>query len=150
MSNQEMANRIYDILSTKAALGMGRDSEGILERYGRGVTAGRGTKQGAKNNPWINCVKQYAKAKGITYKEALKSKGISSYYEKYKKSGKMKTTTKKSSKPVKRSTSKAPKNKAKKKCPKGTVAIPIRRYTRSDGTKIKSYEKCIKNIMKKY
>lgn len=158
MSNQEMSHRLYDILSTKASLGMGRDSDGLLERYGHGVMAGTGpskrSKSAAEFNPWIHFIKEYSERNGISYKDALKSKKACTEYRNLanyttKQLPCKRTPVKR--KPVKKSNSKAPKRKVtKKKCPKGKVAIPIHGYSRSDGTKIKKYEKCIKNIMKKY
>lgn len=88
MSDQEMAQRIKDILLTKAALGMGEDDYGgeiedVESIYGRGGArkrrTGSKTKRKSKSsapshNPWIKFVKKYARAHGMTYGEALASK----------------------------------------------------------------------------
>lgn len=82
MSNKEIANRIHNILSEKASMGMGYT-------HGEGKMKGSKTKKkvGSKmmeksNNPWINFIKKYAKEEGITYAEALRSKKASSEYKK--------------------------------------------------------------------
>lgn len=158
MSDQEMANRIHSILSSKAAMGMGYGEgavEDIMELYGRGVRASgvragarrkrvvkkKSTKKitAAKRNPWIQFVKDYADSRGISYKEALQSKKAC---ELYRKLGRM--TVKEM--PCRRriSGSKTTRRKSSsKKCPRGQKAKNVKSYYRSSGTYVRPYKKCI-------
>jgi len=160
-----MAGRMYDILSTKAALGMGRDSEGLMERYGsgrrrltrgglddeyhiegHGVYAGRGpsrrSKKAAASNPWILFIKDYSNFHGISYKDALQSKKACAEYRKLANYTSKEFPCRRG---AKRSTSKAPKrNVVNKKCPKGKKLVKTRAFTRKTGKKVKSFERCIR------
>lgn len=69
MSNQEMADRLKNILHTKANLGMGVDIDEDIDIYGDGY--------GKEKNPWIKHVERYRRAyekkfgREISYKLAL-------------------------------------------------------------------------------
>ena len=70
-----MADRIHDILSYKASLGMGYDSDSDDE-FGYGYCGGAKVKNkrrvdGAKGSPWVDFLKQYSAANGMTYGEAM-------------------------------------------------------------------------------
>lgn len=141
MSNQEMSHRLYDILSTKAALGMGRDSEGILERYGSGVYAGKGTKIGATSNPWIDFLHYYSGITGIPYNELLQDSDTKKVYRSYKMGKNYREGL-----PVPR---RMMPRKIKTSCPKGEKLISVRSYTTKKGSKVKPYKKCIKRSTSK-
>jgi hypothetical protein len=131
MSNQQMANRIHDILSSKAMMGMGRHrrySRGYGDEeddiYGRGVRAGYGpsvkSEVAAKKNPWIKFVKKFAKEHGMTYAEALKNPATKKAYKQFKGSKGSKTTKGKGAG--------TPKN--VKHCSKGKRLSKVKRYKR--------------------
>jgi hypothetical protein len=155
MSNQEMANHIHDILSKKAAMGMGYRKRGrtrslgrgeledIMEIYGRGVmVGGRGPKKGSKkakesatNNSWIQFIRKYAKDNHILYKDALKSKKACVAYRRDYLGLKPKEFPCNRKKTGSKTT--------KKKCPKGEKLVRTKGYTKKSGKRVKPYHRCI-------
>lgn len=144
MSNQQMASRIHNILSSKAALGMGEgEMEDLMEMYGRGVSTGgaRRKKRGVSKsktakkrkvsskrttNPWILFVKRYIKDHPrMNYAEAIKSKKVRDAYYRGKKTGVRCV------------------RKVGKTCKRGQKCVPVKGYTQKDGTKVKRTRKCI-------
>ena len=86
-----MAHRLYDILSTKASLGMGMDHDmhGYGDIYGHGRRK-KTTKRSSINNHWVQFVKDYLfnynydlpPNKQMTYRDALKSEEVCNAYRK--------------------------------------------------------------------
>lgn len=128
MSNRAIANRIYNILSEKASMGMGYedlykyedDYDYETEIIGDGVIAG--VRAGARrrkmtDNPWVSFLKDYSATKGISYSDAMRSTAAKNAYKrvknKYQKgaSGRKKTTRKQT---VRKQT-------VRKRCPTGCV-----------------------------
>ena len=172
MSNQEMAEHLHDILSAKAAMGMGvvagarrrsgsktakrpyrrRAGEGeledIMELYGRGVTAGYPLGSKGKFHRIHSKVKGSKAAKAVAKKNPW-IQHVQAYRAKHPRLSykeaimKAKSTYKKQgSKTAKRKVSKK-KSKREDPCPPGKRPSLIRPYTRSSGTKVPASYRCI-------
>lgn len=167
MSNQEMANRLHDILSSKAAMGMGVSAgarrrrggevEDIMELYGRGVSAGaRKKRTGSKTtrkkpgairskNPWVNFVREYAYDNNMLYRDVLKSKAACREYREIHGATRKEVPCirrKYGSKTAKKRVVKHRKV-AKKTCRPGQKISKTKAYTRKSGKPIKKYKRCI-------
>jgi hypothetical protein len=160
MSNQEQARRMYDILSTKAALGMGYGDEDMYDIEGEGYgtregarkgwktrrrnmrkaartkTAKRKTAKPRKKNPWITFIKKYAAERGISYREALNSKRACLIYRREMGMSRADFPCDRDYPvPVRRSGSKT--------CPRGKRIESVKGYTRSSGRKVAPFKRCI-------
>ncbi|HTO16884.1 MAG TPA: hypothetical protein VLZ83_14040 [Edaphocola sp.] len=116
MSNRAIANRIYNILSEKAAMGMGYEDlyeyedDYETEIIGDGVRAGvrAGARRKSSDNPWVTFLKKYSASKGISYSDAMTSTAARNAYARSKKQ-------------VGASKKKSVKKKPMKRCPTGCV-----------------------------
>lgn len=153
MSGQQMASRLHNILSTKAALGMGYGEgiEDLMEMYGRGAGATGGRKKRIKSK----IPKRKASAKRTTNRWTifLRSKQVHDLYQKVKPKGKPRKgapnpwTTFIKSKKLKdlyaRSQGVSCVRKRAKYCKKNQKCIPVKGYTQKDGTRVKRTRRCI-------
>jgi len=166
MSNQEMANHLHDILSSKASMGMGRrrrggygegEVEDIMELYWRCGSAGaRKKRSGSKTarkrpgaikskNPWVNFVREYAYDNNMLYRDVLKSKAACREYRQIHGATRKQVPCvrkKYGSKTAKKRVVKHRKV-VKKRCPPGKRLDKTRSYTRKSGKHVKGYQRCI-------
>lgn len=148
MSDQQMANRLYDILKQKSIMGMGVNVGG--KRAAKSSKRKSSGKAAASKNPWVKFLDSYAKSHGINYREALMDPNAKKQYQgksrnsNTRSSVKTKSTSKKRGRPPGISSLYKQFEVKKRRCKKGTSSSLTTPYERRDGTFVKGYQRCLK------